>query len=51
MPSGEPDWLRETTAILSDPDARRALEDTEPVVFGRDAIRALVAERIAREAQ
>jgi hypothetical protein len=27
----------------------RALIDTEPVVWGRDAIRALVAERVARE--
>jgi hypothetical protein len=38
---------RETVDALSDPDARRALEDTEPVVFGTDAIRALVAERVA----
>ncbi len=35
--------------MLSDPDAVHALADTEPVVFGRDAIRALVAERVARE--
>jgi hypothetical protein len=35
--------------VLSDPDAVQALADTEPVVFGRDTISALVAERIARE--
>lgn len=49
VPTGELDRLRETIEVLSDPDARRALEDTEPVVFGADAIRALVAERAARE--
>lgn len=27
----------------------KRVADTEPVVFGRDAIRALVAERVARE--
>lgn len=51
VPSGELDRLRETIEVLSDPEARRALEDTEPVVFGRDAINALIAERIAREQQ
>ncbi|MGH3913447.1 MAG: hypothetical protein ACRDTC_08555, partial [Pseudonocardiaceae bacterium] len=47
VPSGELDRLRETIEVLSDPDAVQALADTEPVVFGRDAIRALVAERVA----
>jgi hypothetical protein len=49
VPSGELDRLRETIEVLSDPAAMRALVDTEPVVRGRDAIRALVAERVARE--
>jgi antitoxin (DNA-binding transcriptional repressor) of toxin-antitoxin stability system len=49
VPSGELDRLRETIEVLSDADAVRALADTEPVVFGSDAIRTLVAERIARE--
>ncbi len=49
VPSGELDRLRETIEVLSDPEAVQALADTEPVVFGRDAIRALVAERVARE--
>jgi hypothetical protein len=51
VPSGELDRLRETIEVLSDPDAMRALADTEPVVRGRDAIRALAAERVAREAR
>ncbi len=49
VPSGELERLRETIEVLSDPEAVRALADTEPVVFGRDAVRALVAERVARE--
>jgi antitoxin (DNA-binding transcriptional repressor) of toxin-antitoxin stability system len=49
VPSGELDRLRETIEVLSDPDAVQALADTEPVVFGRDTISALVAERVARE--
>jgi antitoxin (DNA-binding transcriptional repressor) of toxin-antitoxin stability system len=49
VPSGELDRLRETIEVLSDPEAVQALADAEPVLFGRDAIRALVAERIARE--
>jgi antitoxin (DNA-binding transcriptional repressor) of toxin-antitoxin stability system len=49
VPSGELDRLRETIEVLSDPDAMRALQDTEPVVFGLDAIDALIAERAARE--
>lgn len=49
VPFGELDRLRETIAVLSDSEAVRALTDTEPVVRGRDAIRALVAERVARE--
>lgn len=49
VPSGELDRLRETIAVLSDHDLVRALADTTPVVRGRDAIRALIADRIARE--
>jgi antitoxin (DNA-binding transcriptional repressor) of toxin-antitoxin stability system len=49
VPSGESDRLRETIEVLSDPDAMRDLADTESAVHGIDAIRALVAERIARE--
>ena len=45
VPSGELDRLRETIEILSDADAVRALSDTEPVVVGREAIRALIAKR------
>lgn len=48
-PSGELDRLRETIEVLSDPEAMRDLADNEPVVHGIDAIRAVVAERIARE--
>lgn len=43
------DQLRETIAVLSDSEAVRALADTEPVVRRREAVRALVAERVARE--
>ncbi len=49
VPSGELDRLRETIEVLSNPDAVQALADTEPVVFGGDVIRALIAERVARE--
>jgi hypothetical protein len=49
MPSGELDRLRETIAVLSDNEAVRALTDTEPIVRGREAVRALVADRVARE--
>lgn len=49
VPSGELDRLRETIEVLSDPELMRDLQDREPVVVGIDAIRALVAERIARE--
>jgi len=49
VPSGELDRLRETIEVLSDPEAMRDSADDEPVVHGIDAIRALVAERIARE--
>lgn len=49
VPSGELDRLRETIEVLSDPAALRALADDEPEVQGIDAIRALVAERVARE--
>jgi antitoxin (DNA-binding transcriptional repressor) of toxin-antitoxin stability system len=49
VPSGELERLRETIEVLSDADAVRALADTEPVVFGGDAVRDLVAERVRRE--
>ena len=49
VPSGELDRLRETIEVLSDPDAMRDLADTEPVVSGIDAIRGIVAGRVARE--
>ncbi|MGH3569615.1 MAG: hypothetical protein ACRDRH_27105 [Pseudonocardia sp.] len=49
VPSGELDRLRETIEVLSDPDAMRDLADTEPVIYGIDAIRELVAGRVARE--
>ena len=49
VPSGELARLRETIEVLADTDAVRALVDTEPVVHGRDAIRAMVAERVTRE--
>jgi len=49
VPCGELDRLRETIAVLSDSEAVRALTDTEPVVRGREAVRALVAERVVRE--
>ena len=51
VPSGEIDRLRETIEVLSDPDAMRDLADAELVVSGIDAIRKLVADRVAREAQ
>jgi len=51
VPSGELDRLHETIDVLSNPQARAALEDTEPVVFGADAIRAIVVKRAAREAR
>jgi antitoxin (DNA-binding transcriptional repressor) of toxin-antitoxin stability system len=49
VPAGELERLRETIAVLSEPEFTRGLEDREPVVVGIDAIRALVAERVARE--
>ncbi len=49
VPSGEVERLRETIAVLSHPDALAALVDTEPVVVGADAVRALVAGRAARD--
>ena len=51
VPSGELDRLRETLEVLSDPEAMRAIADDEPVVHGIDAIRALIADRTAREAE
>ena len=45
VPSGELDRLRETIEVLSDPDALRALNDTEVDLVGVDAIRQLVADR------
>ncbi|GDY31305.1 hypothetical protein [Gandjariella thermophila] len=49
VPSGELARLRETIEVLADPEARRALEDTDDVLEGTDAIRALLAERAERE--
>lgn len=51
VPSGELDRLRETIEVLSDPDVMRDLADAEPEVFGVEAVRALLAERAAREAR
>lgn len=45
VPSGELERLRETIEVLSDTEAVRALAATETAVVGRDAIRALVANR------
>lgn len=49
VPSGELERLREMIEVLSDPEAMRDLADDEPVVRGREAIRALVADRVSRE--
>ena len=49
VPSGELERLRETVEVLSDPELIEALADRRPVVEGRAAIRALLAERAARE--
>ena len=49
VPSGEPDRLRETIEVLSDPETMQAVHDSEIVVTGVDAIRELVAERARRE--
>jgi len=49
VPSGELARLRETIEVLSDMDAVRALADVEPVVFGADGVRDLIAERVQRE--
>lgn len=49
VPSGELDRLRETIQVLSDSDLVRALADLTPEVEGRDAIRALLADRMVRE--
>ncbi|MGO1051757.1 hypothetical protein [Crossiella sp. CA198] len=51
VPSGELDRLRETIAVLADRETMQDLRDSEPEVIGIDAIRALVAERQARENQ
>jgi len=51
VPSGQLERLREPIEVLSDPDAVQALADTEPVVIGIEAMRALIADRIAREAR
>jgi len=45
VPSGELERLRETIEVRSDSDAVRSLAESERVVVGRDAIRALVAKR------
>ena len=49
VPSGELDRLRETIEVLSDPDALRALADTEIDLTGIEAVQELVAERTRRE--
>lgn len=49
VPSGELERLRETIEVLANLESRQALEDTDDVVIGVDAIRALVAERIAHD--
>ncbi len=49
VPSGELDRLRETIQVLSDNDLVRALADLTPQVRGREAIRALMTERLRRE--
>jgi antitoxin (DNA-binding transcriptional repressor) of toxin-antitoxin stability system len=49
VPSGELERLRETIEVLSDPEAVHALANSEPAVIGTDAVRELLAERIARE--
>ncbi|MDQ1307375.1 MAG: hypothetical protein QG671_3207 [Actinomycetota bacterium] len=51
VPSGELDRLRETVQVLSDSDLVRSLADLTPEVRGRDAIRALITGRMAREQQ
>lgn len=51
VPSGELDRLRETIEVLADRDTMRDLDDDMIEVHGIDAIRALVAERAAREAE
>lgn len=47
VPSGELERLRETIEVLSDREAMRDLDDTAPEVVGTEAIRALVAQRVA----
>ena len=50
VPSGELDRLRETIEVLTDPELVRDLQEPdEPVVVGREAIRAMMAERVTRE--
>jgi hypothetical protein len=48
-PSGELARLRETIDVLSDHDLVRALADREAIVQGSDAIRAIIAQRVAHE--
>jgi antitoxin (DNA-binding transcriptional repressor) of toxin-antitoxin stability system len=49
VPSGELERLRETIEVLSDPEAMRDLNDTDPQTFSLEEIRAMLAERAARE--
>jgi antitoxin (DNA-binding transcriptional repressor) of toxin-antitoxin stability system len=52
VPSGELERLRETIEVLSDRAALSDLaDDSAPEVVGVDAVRALVAERVARESR
>jgi hypothetical protein len=49
VPSGELDRLRETIEVFSDSDAMRDLQETALVICGREAIQALIDERVVRE--
>lgn len=50
LESADFDVPAETLEVLADPEAMAELADTEPVVFGMDAIRQVVVERADREA-
>lgn len=49
VPADEIESYQETIEVLMDPDAMRDLEDDEIAVSGIEEIRALLAERLARE--
>lgn len=49
--SADFDVHAETLEVLADPEAMAALADTEPVVFGMDAIRQVVVERRRRSSR